>query len=138
MSTETTVVMVGAIAFGIFALAVITYFHGHRKGNFNKDHYRKKWQDIEATTENEIGWTKAIIDADKLLDEILRKAGFKGKSMGERMTSASRSFSNCDRTWAAHKLRNRVVHETSIKLRKRHVQSALAAFNKALKDLGAI
>ncbi len=127
----------GVVAFGVFFLFVVTAIH-KRGGKLDKNYYREKWADIDSAATQEVGWVQAIVEADKLLDDALKKSGFKGKTMGERLVSASRAFSNKDRTWAAHKLRNRVVHETSVKLRKQHVQGALEGFKKALKDLGAL
>jgi hypothetical protein len=82
--------------------------------------------------------TLAVIDADKLLDEALKKKHFKGKTMGERLVSAQRTLSDNDGTWYAHKLRNRLVHEPNIRIKKREAQAALAGFKKALRDLGAL
>jgi len=80
----------------------------------------------------------AVIDGDKLLDEALRKRGFRGKTMGERLVSAQRSLSDNDGAWYAHKLRNRLVHESNVRLKKNEAQNALAGFKQALKDLGAL
>jgi hypothetical protein len=79
----------------------------------------------------------AIIDADKLLDEALRKHRFKGKTMGERLVSAQRMISDNDAVWYAHKLRNRLVHEPNVRLKKNEARTALAGFRQGLRDLGA-
>ena len=80
----------------------------------------------------------AVIDADKLVDEALKKLRFNGKTMGERLVAAQRSLSNNDGVWYAHKLRNRLVHEPSVRLKKNEAQSALTGFRQALRDLGAL
>lgn len=80
----------------------------------------------------------AVIDADKLLDDALKKRHFRGKTMGERLVSAQRSLSDNDAVWYAHKLRNRLVHEPDIKLKKKEAQTALTGFRQGLKDLGAL
>jgi len=137
MNTETIIILGGIIVFAVFFLFVVGVVH-RRASKLDKNFYRKKWAELDAAAANEVGWVQAVVEADKLLDDALKKSGYKGKTMGERLVSASRAFSDKDRTWAAHKLRNRVVHETSIKLRKNHVQGALSGFRKALKDLGAL
>jgi hypothetical protein len=80
----------------------------------------------------------AIIDADKLLDDALKKRHFKGKTMGERLVAAQKNLSDNDAVWFAHKLRNRLVHETNVRLKKRDVQKALSGFRQGLRDLGAL
>lgn len=137
MSSELMVILGGVVVFGVFVLFLFTFVH-KRSNGLNKDFYRGKWADIDAASLQQVGWVQAIVEADKLLDDALKKSGYKGKTMGERMVSASRAFTDTDRTWGAHKLRNKVVHETSVKLRENHVRNALAAFRKALKDLGAL
>jgi len=80
----------------------------------------------------------AVIDADKLFDEALKKRNYKGKTMGERLVSAQRDMSDNDAVWYAHKLRNRLVHEPTTRLRKNEAKNALAGFRQGLKDLGAL
>ena len=80
----------------------------------------------------------AVIDADKLLDEALKKRSYKGKTVGERLVSAQRDLSDNDSVWYAHKLRNRLVHEPTVRLRKTEAKNALAGFRQGLKDLGAL
>jgi hypothetical protein len=79
----------------------------------------------------------AVIDADKLLDDALRRLHYRGKTMGERLVSAQRDLSSNDTVWYSHKLRNKIVHE-SIRLKKRDVQNALKGYLQALHDLGAL
>lgn len=137
MNSELIIVLGGIVVFGLFVVFVFAFIH-KGTGKLDKNFYREKWADIQASASQEVGWVQAVIEADKLLDDAMKKSGYKGKTMGERLVSASRAFSNKDGAWAAHKLRNRIVHETSVKLRKKHVVGALSAFGKALKDLGAI
>jgi sensor domain CHASE-containing protein len=89
-------------------------------------------------TEAFLGVVLAVIDADKLLDDVLRKRNFRGKTMGERLVAAQRSLSDNDAVWYAHKLRNRLVHEPEVRLKKNEAQNALAGFKKGLHDLGAM
>lgn len=137
MSNDVLIILGGILAFAIFCFYVLTVVH-RRSGKLNREMYQKKWAEIETMAETEAGWVQAIIEADKLLDDALKKSGYKGKTMGERMVSASRAFSKKDSAWAAHKLRNKVVHETGVKLRQQHTKGALRSFRRALEDLGAL
>ncbi len=55
----------------------------------------------------------AVIDADKLLDYAMQKRKIKGETMGERLKNAKPYYEKelYNRLWAAHKLRNSLVHE---------------------------
>lgn len=77
-----------------------------------------------------------VVEADKILDEALRLLGYTG-SLGEKLKKAGPRFSNLNAVWAAHKLRNRLVHELDVKPADREVDQAVSAFHKALTDLGA-
>ena len=80
----------------------------------------------------------AILNADKLLDAALKELGYRGQTMGDRMKSAKVAFSNNNSLWSAHKLRNRIAHETDVKIGYTATRRALASFKQGLKDLGAI
>jgi len=92
----------------------------------NQARYKKKWVKLQQLLPDKDSWPMAIIDADKLLDEALKKRRYKGKSTGERLVAAQHSLSNNDAVWFGHKLRNKLVHEQDFKLRKNDVKNALA------------
>jgi len=104
----------------------------------NKIRYNKKWKKLQQLLPNKDTWPLAIIDADKLLDEALKKRRFKGKSTGERLVAAQHSLTDNDAVWFGHKLRNKLVHEQDIKLRKNDVKNALSGIRQALRDLKAL
>jgi hypothetical protein len=58
--------------------------------------------------------------------------------MGERMVKAQRLFTDNDGVWFAHKLRNKIDADPTIKLKESEVKQALVGFRQALKDLGAL
>jgi hypothetical protein len=109
-----------------------------RPKTLNKDSFEKRWKELQSLCSKKDTWPMAVINADKLLDEALRKRRYKGKSMGERLVSAQRDISDNDSAWFAHKLRNRIVHEDNVKLKQKDVKDALLGFRRALKDLGAL
>ncbi len=128
---------------GILVLGALALFAGFaasklKRSELDKNYYRRRWQEIQNLLKTTEGQQLSIIEADKLLDEALKKLRFSGKTMGERLVSAQRNFSSANNVWTAHKLRNRLVHEPSVRLNKRQLQSALSAFRTALKDLGAL
>lgn len=126
------------IIFGVLVLVFINRFGKHMPTPLNKPYFQETWAELLEKVKTPEGMVLAVIDADKLLDEALKKRHFKGKTTGERLVSAQRSLSNNDGVWFAHKLRNRLVHEPNVKLKKNEAQNALGGFKQALKDLGAL
>jgi hypothetical protein len=106
--------------------------------HLNRSYFNQQWNDLQKLCASQSTWELAVINADNLLDEALKKLHFKGKTMGERLVSAQHSISNNDAVWFGHKLRNSLVHETNVKLTKKAVKQALVGFRRALKDLRAL
>lgn len=127
------VIVVGAILF-----AMITF--GKRGGALDVEKYRVWWLDIEQSIvkDDERTFRLAILDADSLVDQALRDRGFPGKTMGERLKATRGQLSDRDSIWFAHKLRNRIAHESDVRVSYNQARRALGGFKRALKDLGAI
>lgn len=102
--------------------------------------YRSRWMAIESKLkrDDENTYTICIFDADKLLDQALRDRGLGGKTMADRMKQFQGKWSNGNGVWAAHKLRNRLAHETDVRVDYERAKQALIAFKQGLKDTGAI
>lgn len=125
------------IIFGIVVLFVVSRLSRRRPHKLDREYFQNQWMELLARVKTPEGMMLAVIDADKLLDEALKRHHMKGKTMGERLVSAQRMISDNDAVWYAHKLRNRLVHEPNIRLKKNEAKNALAGFRQGLKDLGA-
>ena len=119
----------------VFAAARLTRRKPHR---LNTAQFLKRWQETQKLLSSKNTWPLAVINADRLLDDALKRRRYKGKTMGERLVSAQHDITDNDGVWFGHKLRNQLVHEENIKLTKRMVQDALVGIRQALKDLGAL
>ncbi len=106
----------------------------------DQNKYRSRWMAIESKLQrnDENTYTLCVFDADKLLDQALRDRGLSGKTMAERMKQYQGKWSNGNGVWAAHKLRNRLAHETDVRIDYDRARQALIAFKQGLKDVGAI
>ncbi len=141
------IMVVGAIvlacAVGMFAFeAVRRLFHllVWPRGAFTREQIKKRWSQIEAlqATPDRTSERMAVIEADKLLDEVLRSMGMPGKSMGERLTFAQHKYFRLRQVWWAHKVRNQLVHEDSFELKRAQSRAAVKSFREALRELGAM
>lgn len=118
-------------------LALIAGTLKTRPKALNVEYFQTKWSEVQAMCKDKATWPLAVINADKLLDEALKRRRVKGKTMGERMVSAQRQLTDNDGAWFAHKLRNRLVHEADVKLKESDVKKALVGIRQAIRDLGA-
>ena len=134
------VLLILAIIFiGILVFIAIS-ITGNKAYEFDKEEYQADFLTIENSLEkdNELSFNAAVGEADKLLDKALMEMGLPGKTMGERMKSASNKFSSNNSIWYAHKMRNAIAHERNFKVDYNKAVHALKAYRQALKDLGAI
>lgn len=128
----------GLIIIAGISIFILVGLVGNSTPDLDKTPFREAWKSIATKARHEQTWDMAIINADKLLDMALKKKGYKGSTMGERLISAKRILTNRNGVWEAHKLRNRLVHEDNVRLNENRVYEALKGFESALKDLGAL
>lgn len=129
---------IAALVVFILVIALAGYIARRHPKGMNEAYFRERWQEIQGLLSNKNTWPLAVINADKLLDEALKKRKFKGKTMGERLVSAQRTLTSNDTVWFGHKLRNKLVHEDYNLTKKNEVKDALLGYLQALKDLGAL
>ena len=126
-----------AIVLAVIVLVAIQLGSGP-SASLDKAYFEERWTAVTRFAASPETPQMAVIEADKLLDEALKRRSFKGATMGERMVSAQAKLSNNNAAWNAHKLRNRLVHEQNVRLRDNEIDQALRGFKQALKDLGAL
>lgn len=135
MNIELLIAVIGA---GLAVLGLITFVARRPRKDLDRQYFQKKWNELQKQCAKSETWPMAVIQADSLLDEALRKRRFKGKTMGERLVSAQRTMTDNDTMWFGHKLRNKLVHETDTQLTEKEVKKALLGLRQALRDLGAL
>lgn len=121
----------------LFAVIALTK-RGPRQ--LNVDWYRSEWMKIEGQLQqsDEHMLQMAVLNADKLLDKALQERAIGGENMGARMKQMQGKWTDANAVWSAHKLRNRIAHESNVKVDRSSARRALAGFKRGLKDMGAI
>lgn len=100
-----------------------------------------RWAEVlkHINSNREAEWKYAVIEADKLIDEILKEAGFPGETLGERLMAIEPGqLATLEGLWNAHKTRNKIAHDTSYFMRYAEAKKAVEQFEKTLEELGAI
>ncbi len=81
----------------------------------------------------------AIIQADALVDMILKNAGLEGKHMADRLMNIDRSeLRSLEDIWTSHKIRNNVVHTDGFELSADLSDKAMRGYERFLKELNII
>ncbi|MFH1767011.1 MAG: hypothetical protein ABH826_02875 [Patescibacteria group bacterium] len=109
----------------------------------DREHICAQWRNIEELVKlsKPSQLRQAIIEADKLLELVLKKLVDKNQSLGENLKQAKDLFPSWEdyqKAWEAHKVRNALVHETEYELPHYLAKEALDNFEKSLRILGAL
>ncbi len=98
----------------------------------------EKWESVlsHANSMSPSDWRLAIIEADTILDEMLKKMGYQGENLGERLKSVEPAdFNTLDSAWEAHKVRNRIAHEGSdFKLTREDANKVIGMYEQVFRE----
>lgn len=91
-------------------------------------------------SENPAEWRLAIIEADTLLEEIVKKMGYEGTTLGEMLKNIEPSdFTTLNEAWGAHKVRNQIAHQgSSFTLTKREAKRVIGLYEKVFREFDII
>lgn len=89
-------------------------------------------------SDNPRDWKLAIIEADVILDEALKKFGYQGVSVGERLKdTAPAKLMSINDAWQAHKVRNQIAHsDTDFILTRRVAEDTIKQYRRVFAELG--
>jgi len=110
------------------------------KEGLKREQIVNQWRQIEQLMNQpgEMSLKLAVMEADKLLDHVLKLMFMPGDNMGQRLKYACNKYEPLKKVWWAHKIRNQLVHESTFHLDRRTGERAVKAFKKALETLGAL
>lgn len=133
MSSLTLIII--AIVLAITVMVFINLIGRPMPKGIDKAYFQNEWNDIVELTKEERTRPMSIINADKLLDEALKSIGYSGNNFAERLVSAKLQLKDRNSVWAAHRLRNKIVHDSFVEPSEKEVKTALKGYMQALKDL---
>ncbi|MAG44494.1 hypothetical protein CL633_01245 [bacterium] len=116
-------------------------FRGTDIPTFPKPRMRRKWESIRTRmhTREESNYKLAIIEADKMLDQILEASGYPGENLGQRLEKiTSAQFSNIQDLLQAHGLVSKLSQNMEYEVKFHEAEQAFKAYEKTLDELEAI
>lgn len=99
------------------------------------------WQKVlrALESENPADWKVAIMEADNILDKLTISMQYHGENLGERLKNAEISdFLTLEDAWEAHKVRNRIAHETGFVLTKREARRVISLYENVFHEFDYI
>jgi hypothetical protein len=86
-------------------------------------------------SENPSDWKIAILEADIMLDDMVRRMGYAGDTLGECLKQIERSdFTTLDLAWEAHNFRNKIAHEPDSSISRRDINRIIGFFEKVFRE----
>lgn len=111
---------------------------GVEAAQLEREKFQRKWKSVIEKLElrDEENLKSAVVEADQLLDEALKKLKCFGETISDRLKKLPpKSLSNLDEIKKAHELRNNVVYEDDFQLNFDDARKAIKTFEKAFKEL---
>lgn len=105
-------------------------------GAHTNDRFTELQTHLESNNPND--WKLAIIEADILLDDLLKQRGYPGVSLGERLKSISPSaLQSLDDAWQAHIVRNKIAHAgADFILTQKLARETIVQYRRVFAELG--
>lgn len=98
-----------------------------------------KRQEIENWLQkgSEIELRHAVMEADKLVDHLLKSYGYSGETFADRLRSAEKSLDRdtYQSLWAGHKVRNQLAHEHNAYISTEELKRAVNNLLKYIRQV---
>jgi len=104
----------------------------------SKSKMQKNWKKIRqrVDSKNVSQFKVAILEADAIVDDILKKIGYAGNDMAERLEQIKPGqFDYLEELKNIHQIRNRIVHEEDFVVDKKLTEETLDMYEKVLRYL---
>jgi hypothetical protein len=98
---------------------------------------KKKWKKVinRINQANPSQYKVAILEADKIVDDVLGGMGFKGENMTEKLNHPSAiHISDREDLKKAHQVRNRIIHENDFQLDRAEAVKVIKVFEDFLHE----
>jgi len=101
----------------------------------------KRWEQIEdRIKDGDIVQIKiAILEADKMADEILSAIGCSGKNMKEKLEAVNANqIEDKENLLEGHEVRNKIIHDDKLELEKTEAERVIGIYRDFLENLDII
>lgn len=106
-----------------------------------KEFFTKQWKLIIEKIEQGQPhyWTLAVVDADKLVDEAMKRMGLPGEHFADRLSNIdSADVKSVEKLWRVHRIRNDIAHLPGFSLSKKDSEEILSVYRDFLMDVSLL
>jgi len=98
--------------------------------------FSNRWKSLMTMAKNKKQWNSLVIEAEKLLYDVLKYKKYKGKNVADKIVAAQRQFKNNDQIWSCHKLAKQIQENHFVVKDKKQLIDVINGYRQALDDLG--
>ena len=106
-----------------------------------KGKMQERWEEIEEWLKGNDPdeWNAAVLEAARILNEILGTVGYKGTNLGDRLDlMLPNQLENLEQAKEANKVKNKIVNNSRFKLTREEAQQTVDVFAESLRYFEAI
>jgi hypothetical protein len=115
---------------------------GEEKDEVDPAPLNPKWEQIQMhmNSKNPSEWRVAIIEADIMLDDLLKTLSYHGDTVGDKLKAVEKSdFTTVEAAWEAHKVRNQIAHQgADFQINDREVKRVIGLFETVFREFQII
>lgn len=155
IGTISALISLLAIAISLYSLVRMREIQNHEKEEIDHEIHEALMQDKERErnanprwhyiltlieSPNESDWRVAIIEADTMLEEVLRGKGFDGETLSDLLEGMrSSGYPSIQNAWDAHIIRNQIAHQGSeFALSQIEGRRVIKMYQNVFEELGVI
>lgn len=103
-------------------------------------HPALNWEKVEAyvNEKDKGGASMAVIETEKIFDEVLKRRNFPGKTTDQRVRNARGAFSDYEALQLARDVYKKLALEVDAEISVKDIKEILSAYHLAIKDLTKI
>ncbi len=145
-----SLVLSALFLWGIIYIISKTHYLEIKKEQFldilGKDHLSRRrslrgWNQIQKRllSPDQNDWKLAILEADHILNEILKMSGYLGASLEDKLDLITEAqLSNVDEIMNAHKIRDKISSDPSFPITNEEAREIIAVYKKSFIELNLI
>ena len=117
------------------------YMDRHLIGDVGKRRQLRVWKRILKAVKgaDSTNWKRAILEADAILDEVIKMTGYRGQTVHDRFKQLPpESITNYEQIIEAHRIRDRVRQEPDFVLTQEETTKVIKIYEQTFKELGLI
>ena len=111
------------------------------KGHVSKRRSLKGWKQIleRLKSSEQNNWKLAILEADHILNEILKRSGYLGGRMEDKLDLiTSAQLANVEDVWRAHGIRDKISKDPTFAITRQEAVETVAVYRRSFIELNLI